>query len=187
MCYQVVERYSKCRCLYYQSSVDPCKEYGQRGHAIEEKTILVGYACPDHSDRSVYRADKFKNMPTYAAVGSPRATAPQEKPQPVTNTMSGDTVDPQLLGQEEYVVSDESKLVGSELIDLPAAAHELYVAEVVDDLYSQLPPGRVDYLALDRLSRILPNLLEAFAMRVGHSAQNQMHRDIMEFIHKFGL
>jgi len=49
MCYQVVERYSVCRCLYYKHAIDPCSAYGQRGHTIQEKTVLVGYACSLHS------------------------------------------------------------------------------------------------------------------------------------------
>lgn len=51
MCYQIVERYSVCRCLYHRHSIDPCQRYGQRGHSTTEKTVLVGYACPDHSSR----------------------------------------------------------------------------------------------------------------------------------------
>ncbi|KAJ5225058.1 hypothetical protein N7468_006283 [Penicillium chermesinum] len=49
MCYKVVERYSVCKCVYFQHSVDPCQAYGQRGHTVQEKTVLVGYACPRHS------------------------------------------------------------------------------------------------------------------------------------------
>ncbi|OTA38765.1 hypothetical protein BTJ68_01199 [Hortaea werneckii EXF-2000] len=45
----VVERYSVCRCLYYRHSIDPCAARGQRGHGIQEKTVLVGYACDQHS------------------------------------------------------------------------------------------------------------------------------------------
>ncbi|KAF2853369.1 hypothetical protein T440DRAFT_390016 [Plenodomus tracheiphilus IPT5] len=48
MCYQVVERYSVCRCLYYRHAIDPCAGHGQRGHGIQEKTVLVGYACASH-------------------------------------------------------------------------------------------------------------------------------------------
>ncbi len=51
MCYQIIERYSVCRCLYYRHSVDPCKAYGQRGHYVQEKIVLVGYACQRHSVR----------------------------------------------------------------------------------------------------------------------------------------
>jgi hypothetical protein len=49
MCYQVVERYSVCRCLYYKHAIDPCAAHGQRGHIAQEKTVLVGYACNLHS------------------------------------------------------------------------------------------------------------------------------------------
>ncbi|KAF2627512.1 hypothetical protein BU25DRAFT_301398, partial [Macroventuria anomochaeta] len=49
MCYQVVERYSVCRCLYHKHAIDPCAAHGQRGHMVQEKTVLVGYACSLHS------------------------------------------------------------------------------------------------------------------------------------------
>ncbi|KAF2127971.1 hypothetical protein P153DRAFT_293945 [Dothidotthia symphoricarpi CBS 119687] len=49
MCYQVVERYSVCRCLYYKHAIDPCAGHGHRGHTVQEKTVLVGYACGVHS------------------------------------------------------------------------------------------------------------------------------------------
>jgi hypothetical protein len=47
-CTQVVERYTVCRCLYYRHSIDPCPALGQRGHVIQERTVLVGYACSAH-------------------------------------------------------------------------------------------------------------------------------------------
>ncbi|KAH7346455.1 hypothetical protein BKA65DRAFT_502468, partial [Rhexocercosporidium sp. MPI-PUGE-AT-0058] len=49
MCYLVVERYSICRCLYYKHSTDKCAAYGKQGHGIQERTVLVGYACSRHS------------------------------------------------------------------------------------------------------------------------------------------
>ncbi|EME46024.1 hypothetical protein DOTSEDRAFT_60729 [Dothistroma septosporum NZE10] len=49
MCLQIVERYSVCRCLYHKHAVDPCAARAQRGHAVQEKTVLVGYACERHS------------------------------------------------------------------------------------------------------------------------------------------
>ncbi|KAF2453439.1 hypothetical protein BDY21DRAFT_293030 [Lineolata rhizophorae] len=49
MCYQVVERYAACRCLYYKHGIDRCAGYGQAGHVVQEKTVLVGYACSMHS------------------------------------------------------------------------------------------------------------------------------------------
>lgn len=52
MCYKLVERYSVCKCIYFQHSVDPCSAYGQRGHSVQEKTVLVGYVCAVHSARA---------------------------------------------------------------------------------------------------------------------------------------
>lgn len=52
MCYQITERYAVCRCLYYQHAVDMCAAYGQYGHPVQERTILVGYLCPAHSPSS---------------------------------------------------------------------------------------------------------------------------------------
>lgn len=49
MCYRVVERYAACKCLYFEHSIDPCSSFGQRGHAVLEKTVLVGYACSRHT------------------------------------------------------------------------------------------------------------------------------------------
>ncbi|KAK4104312.1 hypothetical protein N658DRAFT_514233 [Parathielavia hyrcaniae] len=52
MCYQLVELYSACRCLYYQHAVDRCAAYGRPGHGIQMRTILVGYACSEHTSHS---------------------------------------------------------------------------------------------------------------------------------------
>jgi hypothetical protein len=49
MCYLVVEKFSVCRCVYYKHSIDMCAAYGTSGHTIQERTVLVGYACDIHS------------------------------------------------------------------------------------------------------------------------------------------
>lgn len=49
MCYQVVELYSVCRCLHYRHAVDPCQAYKQHRHTTQEKPVLVGYVCFEHS------------------------------------------------------------------------------------------------------------------------------------------
>lgn len=45
MCYQVIERYSVCRCIYYQHAIDRCQGSCQ---AVPERIILVGDSCPEH-------------------------------------------------------------------------------------------------------------------------------------------
>ncbi|KAK7976342.1 hypothetical protein PG989_014805 [Apiospora arundinis] len=70
MCYQVVELYSACRCLYYQHTVDRCPSYGRPGHYVTKRTILVGYACAAHSQQSY--GDNHAN--TRTNVNTPRPT-----------------------------------------------------------------------------------------------------------------
>lgn len=54
MCYQLVEQYSGCRCLYYLHTADRCASYGCPGHPIIEREILVRAACPEHGlDRAL--------------------------------------------------------------------------------------------------------------------------------------
>lgn len=52
-CYQTIERYSVCRCLYFKHPVDHrinCGGHETQGHQVVEKTVLVGYACEEHSN-----------------------------------------------------------------------------------------------------------------------------------------
>lgn len=51
MCYQVIERYAVCGCLYHKHAIDPCPQYGR--HSVQEKTVLVGYACNIHASYSL--------------------------------------------------------------------------------------------------------------------------------------
>ncbi|KAK8025383.1 hypothetical protein PG990_003206 [Apiospora arundinis] len=67
MCYQVVELYSACRCLYYQHAVDRCPSYGRPGHSITKRTILVGYACAAHSQQSY--GGSYASHQTYSDSG----------------------------------------------------------------------------------------------------------------------
>jgi hypothetical protein len=49
MCFQLIERYAVCGCIYYQHAVDQCPRANQRGHTIEKREVSVGYACAKHS------------------------------------------------------------------------------------------------------------------------------------------
>lgn len=76
MCYQVVERYSVCRCLYYQHAVDPCAAHGQRGHMVQEKTVLVGYTCGrpghgSHRPQAVYHTGVLPDSGYGSAFSTP--------------------------------------------------------------------------------------------------------------------
>lgn len=49
MCYQLVEVYTACRCLYYRHAVDKCALSTYPNHNITERVIDVGYACAQHT------------------------------------------------------------------------------------------------------------------------------------------
>ncbi|KAK4131146.1 hypothetical protein BT67DRAFT_388932 [Trichocladium antarcticum] len=68
MCYQLVELYSACRCLYYQHAVDRCAAYGRPGHGIQSRTILVGYACSEHSSHHSAGYEDY-GYPQYSDAG----------------------------------------------------------------------------------------------------------------------
>ncbi|KAI5781942.1 hypothetical protein EDC01DRAFT_235021 [Geopyxis carbonaria] len=53
MCIRVVERYAVCKCVYYVHGVDQCSAYGRRGHEVEDRTVLVGHTCPQHSGHAM--------------------------------------------------------------------------------------------------------------------------------------
>jgi hypothetical protein len=52
MCSQVVESFNVHRCLYYKHAVHPCAAYGECGHTVQEKIVLVGYACELNSSEN---------------------------------------------------------------------------------------------------------------------------------------
>lgn len=49
MCIRLTERYAVCNCVYYVHGVDQCGAAGRAGHIIQERTVLVGYACAAHT------------------------------------------------------------------------------------------------------------------------------------------
>ena len=60
MCYQIIEKFAVCGCLYCKHAVDPCARYGLRDHTVQERVILVGYTCPRHSLQQSYHYERFR-------------------------------------------------------------------------------------------------------------------------------
>ncbi|GAW18707.1 hypothetical protein ANO14919_081880 [Xylariales sp. No.14919] len=76
MCYQVVEVYAVCRCLYYQHAIDKCAAYARPGHGVSRKTIPVGYACSVHT---VGKEDRISRRPNTSWQNEDRAAIPPNK------------------------------------------------------------------------------------------------------------
>jgi hypothetical protein len=55
--------------------------------------------------------------------------------------------------------------------------------ELARDLFSRLDLSIANEAMRGRVSAILPEMLKAFALRMGYGAPSQMHRDIRSFVH----
>ncbi|KAI2611890.1 hypothetical protein GGR54DRAFT_344450 [Hypoxylon sp. NC1633] len=64
MCYQLIEKYSACHCLYYQHAVDRCPAYHELDHPVTRRTILVGYACLNHASNPSWNEPSFPKQST---------------------------------------------------------------------------------------------------------------------------
>ncbi|KAI0529787.1 hypothetical protein GGR58DRAFT_290158 [Xylaria digitata] len=98
MCFQILEVYASCRCLYLQHAIDKCPDYGRPGHEISKKTIPVGYACSEHTQSSKGRPIPIvsNNVASVSknATHEPRQIAKRIKntvPTPPKNTNSDKT------------------------------------------------------------------------------------------------
>ncbi|KAI9685935.1 MAG: hypothetical protein M1822_004213 [Bathelium mastoideum] len=72
----------------------------------------------------------------------------------------------------------------SETSSLPALRDEGYISDLAKELFSALKPCKPDGDTLERISEMFPDLLRAFALKLGHEAQTPMHRDVSFFVHK---
>lgn len=59
---------------------------------------------------------------------------------------------------------------------------QIYISELADSFVNIIKNLHFHEDALNRISYIFPNLLEAFALRIGHNGPTLMHRNIMEFV-----
>ena len=77
------------------------------------------------------------------------------------------------------------RTIYSDASSLPLRKMEAYISELAGDLFSKFRSLLLsDVETMESISRVLPELLKAFALRVGYNAPTQMHRDVMFFVHK---
>ncbi|KAI9764589.1 MAG: hypothetical protein M1840_008318 [Geoglossum simile] len=80
---------------------------------------------------------------------------------------------------------DDNRTDYSDASSLPPLEGEGYISGLADDLFSKARSEQPDSQIMERIFGVLPELLKAFALKVGHPAPTQMHRDVMFFIHKY--
>ncbi|KAJ4144622.1 hypothetical protein LMH87_003497 [Akanthomyces muscarius] len=75
----------------------------------------------------------------------------------------------------------------TEYSDASSAAFSMeedYIRALADDLFRKIASLNAKEEPHMRASMILPELLQAFALKVGHDAPTPMHLDVMTFVHK---
>ncbi|KAE8359466.1 TEA/ATTS domain family-domain-containing protein [Aspergillus caelatus] len=83
-----------------------------------------------------------------------------------------------------YASVDAARTVYTDTSSVTTLQKESYMSELAEDLFTKVVSWQPDAQTMERSSEALPELLKAFALKVGHTAPSQMHRDVMVFIHK---
>jgi hypothetical protein len=78
----------------------------------------------------------------------------------------------------------DSRTAYSEESSSSDGKNEPYEFELAAILFKEARSEQCDSRTLDRISGILPELLEAFALKLGCNASTQMHRDVMVWVHR---
>ncbi|KAK6497564.1 hypothetical protein TWF481_011971 [Arthrobotrys musiformis] len=80
---------------------------------------------------------------------------------------------------------DDALTVYSDAPSVASTEEELFIADLVDELFHKVClDGQPDNETSEAISGAVPELLKAFALKVGYNSSSQMHRDIMFLIHK---
>ncbi|RYP69699.1 hypothetical protein DL771_005978 [Monosporascus sp. 5C6A] len=91
-----------------------------------------------------------------------------------------------LNGADDWISNaEETKTLYTDAPAIPEIRFESYITALADDIFKRLGVTSSNYGALGRLNPILPRLLKALALKLGHEASSQMHRDVMAFIHRY--
>jgi tetratricopeptide (TPR) repeat protein len=72
----------------------------------------------------------------------------------------------------------------SETSTLPPPRDETYISQLALDLFSSVKSYESNRNTLERISGKLPDLLRAFALKIGYRAQTPMHQGVSFFVHK---
>lgn len=78
----------------------------------------------------------------------------------------------------------ETRYSVSETSTLPPR-DERFIDELAADLFGTVKSYESNRETLERISEVLPDLLRAFALKLGHKAQTPTHRDVSYFVHKY--
>jgi hypothetical protein len=83
------------------------------------------------------------------------------------------------------IIDDDTRTRYSSAASITPNTLQAYIQWFAQDIYEKVSSMGICGTALDKISRILPELLKAFALKSGHNPSIQQHRDVMYFVHKY--
>lgn len=85
---------------------------------------------------------------------------------------------------QDHLEMAAARTIYSDTSSIASLRKESYIGLFGEDLFTKIVSWQPDAQATERISEVLPELLRAFALKIGHNAPSQIHRDVMVFIHK---
>lgn len=86
---------------------------------------------------------------------------------------------------EEDDEEDDKRTEYSATSTIGVMNNEAFISECADSLFTVIASFRPSNTVIEELIDRLPDILKAFALKIGYKAPSQMHRDIMFFVHKY--
>ncbi|OOQ86355.1 hypothetical protein PEBR_21823 [Penicillium brasilianum] len=83
--------------------------------------------------------------------------------------------------------ADDLRTVYSDTLSMDGSTKEAYIHELAHELFKIVSTFQLDSTSMRRIADNLPGCLKAFSLRLGSSVstQQQIHRDVTVFIHKY--
>ncbi|CAG9983193.1 unnamed protein product [Clonostachys byssicola] len=98
---------------------------------------------------------------------------------------SGDpATDPSFQESTNEFIDDTNATIYPDASSTTFSRWEYYVSELAGLLASEIRSLCLSRETQSRVSEALPEMLRAFALKIGHGASDKMHRDVMAFVHK---
>ncbi|KJK83657.1 hypothetical protein H634G_00890 [Metarhizium anisopliae BRIP 53293] len=137
--------------------------------ATLELTILSGQSGLGHQRDGREKIKRFSNgtPSNYSAVSE----------QAVGVSFTGE------FGYEDQF-SDDADSIYTAYPDVPLSKKNANIFWLTDDLFNKAFTEKPDEDGLDRIEKLLPQLLKTFAIKVGSGGSTQIYRDVMVFVRR---
>ena len=96
--------------------------------------------------------------------------------------------DPQRADVEQTTIIPEFDDAATEYTNADSVGtwkRESYILDFAEDLFEKILDLQPDPEDVERISELLPDLLKAFALKLGFQAPMPVYRDVMYFVHKY--